>query len=275
MTNRLELSWDVDGFFDEQRYYCSTSPIDINNLPVPKVVLTNDARTYTDTAITAGATYYVCIGSVKNGVEKLSDIIQIVASNDPFDTYVLSNLALSSDLTDKKGVGWTPSKPATFTDNALTFDGSFRIYASSLATPNYNAANYNVQCLIKPSRLDLPYQNLFCKRDTATTYAEFLARLEGNKVLITACSGNTWYSFKGSTSLTTSSFYKIEMDRKGNIVTLYINDVAEGSFTLPNPVSLNSGGAASKVTLGALGDGTDPFYGLMRDFKITHGSSRH
>ena len=77
MTNRLELSWEVDGFIEEQRYYCSTSPINVGSLPEPKAVLSNDVRTYTDTDITEGLTYYVCIGSVKNGVEKLSEIKQV------------------------------------------------------------------------------------------------------------------------------------------------------------------------------------------------------
>ena len=51
MTNRLELSWKLDGFVDEQRYYCSETPIDVNNLPTPKVVLAGDIRTYIDTDI--------------------------------------------------------------------------------------------------------------------------------------------------------------------------------------------------------------------------------
>ena len=36
MTNRLELNWELDGVVDEQRYYCSETPIDPLNLPVPK-----------------------------------------------------------------------------------------------------------------------------------------------------------------------------------------------------------------------------------------------
>ncbi len=51
MTNRLELNWKLDGFADEQRYYCSESPIDINNLPLPKAVIAGNVRTYVDTDI--------------------------------------------------------------------------------------------------------------------------------------------------------------------------------------------------------------------------------
>ena len=76
-SNRLELNWSLDSFVDEQRYYCSETPIDPENLPVPKAVLAGDVRAYVDTDIEAGKTYYIGIGSVKNSVEKLSEIKEI------------------------------------------------------------------------------------------------------------------------------------------------------------------------------------------------------
>lgn len=77
MTNRLELNWKLDGFVDEQHYYCSETLIDPENPPTPKAVLAGDVRTYTDTAIDAGKTYYVAVSSVKNLVEKISAQIEI------------------------------------------------------------------------------------------------------------------------------------------------------------------------------------------------------
>jgi hypothetical protein len=69
MTNRLELNWKLDGVVDEQRYYCSETPIDVNNLPVPKAVLLNTDRTYVDTDIDEDKLYYVAVSSVRNGVK--------------------------------------------------------------------------------------------------------------------------------------------------------------------------------------------------------------
>lgn len=77
MTNRIELKWNLDYTVDEQRYYCSETPIDIENLPAPKAVLAGDVRAYVDTDVEIGKKYYVRLGSVKNGVEKLSDEISI------------------------------------------------------------------------------------------------------------------------------------------------------------------------------------------------------
>ena len=274
MTNRLELNWKLDGFVDEQRYYCSETQIDPANLPVPKAVLANDVRSYVDAAVDVGKTYYVAVGSVKNGVEKLSDVVSVVATNDPFAAFVISKLSLTSDLIDEKGKIWTPNKTPVFQDSALLFDGYFRASSSDLITPHYDNVNYNIRCEIKPTRLDKPYQNVFAKREFDGIYAEFLLRLENNKLLITACSGGTWHQVKGNATLTTDRFYKVEMDRKGNNVTLYVDDSPDLSFTLPTTVSLPDG-SSSPVTIGALGDGTDPYYGLMRNFDITHDSSRH
>lgn len=77
MANRLELSWNLDGFVHEQKYYCSPSPFDVNNLPPAKAVLSGEARSYVDTNIEGDKTYYVCIGSFRNNVEKLSPIKSI------------------------------------------------------------------------------------------------------------------------------------------------------------------------------------------------------
>lgn len=80
MTNRLELNWKLDGFVDEQRYYCSETPIDPENLPVPKAVLAGDVRTYDDLDINLDRTYYIRIGSVRSGIEKISDETSVFSS---------------------------------------------------------------------------------------------------------------------------------------------------------------------------------------------------
>lgn len=77
MTNRLDLKWKLDGFVDEQHYYCSEAQIDPKNPPPPKAILGGMDRNHVDTNIEANKDYYVCIGSVKNGVKKISEIVKI------------------------------------------------------------------------------------------------------------------------------------------------------------------------------------------------------
>lgn len=79
MTNRLELNWQLDGFVDEQRYYCSDFPFDIDNMPTPKTVLTSDVRTYVDSDVVFGKRYYLCVSSFKNNTEKFGQQISVRA----------------------------------------------------------------------------------------------------------------------------------------------------------------------------------------------------
>lgn len=115
MINRLELNWKIDGFVDEQRYYCSETLFDANSLPSPKVVLANDVRTYTDADVQAGKTYYVAVGSVKNGVEKVSNI------NSKATISYLLNMPFSSDKNDhgKFNIASTTIGSATIQDGYL------------------------------------------------------------------------------------------------------------------------------------------------------------
>ncbi|MEG2273677.1 MAG: hypothetical protein RSC05_15540 [Acinetobacter sp.] len=119
MTNRLELNWKLDGFVDEQRYYCSGTPIDPENLPTPTAILTGDVRSYLDsTARELGRNYHIYVSAVKNNVEKISLDTQAVfgkvwapsnlanAAKIWSDTDSLSTGALS--VLENKGVIETP-----------------------------------------------------------------------------------------------------------------------------------------------------------------------
>ncbi len=123
MTNRLELNWKLDGFVDEQRYYCSETPIDIANLPNPKAVLSGDARGYADFDIADGGSYYIIVSSVKNLVEKLSYQIFIETQNLDLYTAVFPLLINGVDIIS--GVeSFAIFGAAQFTTIGCYFDGA-------------------------------------------------------------------------------------------------------------------------------------------------------
>jgi hypothetical protein len=76
MTNRLELNWKLDGFVDEQRYYCSETAFTFETKPMPKAVLAGDVRTYVDNDVDVDKVYYTAIGALRDKTEKLSNLIQ-------------------------------------------------------------------------------------------------------------------------------------------------------------------------------------------------------
>ena len=145
MTNRLETNWSLDGFVDEQRYYCSETAFTVETKPAPKAILAGDVRSYVDTNIIEGLTYYVCVGSVRNNVEKLSEIISVKASDN-----AISILSFTDNLTDKKGRVWTPAITPVF-----TVDG-FQLNNNDLATQytsdfDWASGKYTIEAFVKAS----------------------------------------------------------------------------------------------------------------------------
>lgn len=121
MTNRLELNWKLDGFVDEQRYYCSETPINTNTPPAIKTVLAGDIRTHIDTSIAPQQRYYTMIGSVKNGVEKFSGEIEVFTFHEYANTY----LRLKSDTIDQG------TNAKTFINNGVSFTAGKSIFNGS------------------------------------------------------------------------------------------------------------------------------------------------
>lgn len=134
MTNRLELNWDVDGFMNEQRYYCSTSPINANNPPAPKAVLAGDVSTYIDYDIIENEKYYIRVSSVKNDTEKFSDESIVETMNDRH--FYRVNLSVKDGVfTDKGTSGYTWSGISSMT---LLNDDTFLLNAGTTYKTNEN-----------------------------------------------------------------------------------------------------------------------------------------
>lgn len=202
MTNRLESSWKLDGFVDEQRYYCSETPIDTANLPSPKAVLAGDVRTYVDTNIESGKTYYVRVGSVRNGVEKLSAEIVVSTATHPvlslfsnaekglwLDFKDMSSLYQDSAGTipvtaqaqpfglilDKSGNGnhaaqTTNSNRPEFRSNGAYFDGNNR-FLKTIGNIDYGGSN-NVEIFLKIESLYSSNKAYFFVIESGSTFNE-------------------------------------------------------------------------------------------------------
>lgn len=82
-NNKITVTWDHDEYPTTFKYYRSTTTM--NPVSMPDAINANvvgqfDTRRYTDSdqTLVAGTTYYIRIGSVKNGVEKISNEIGVV-----------------------------------------------------------------------------------------------------------------------------------------------------------------------------------------------------
>lgn len=240
MTNRLELNWKLDGFVDEQRYYCSETPIDPENLPAPKAVFSGDARTYVDTAIEVGKTYYVAVGSVKNGVEKLSDI-KVLAPR-IYHVWLEFNAA---------GIVKKGTSAVNFSNSGCTFqqmtDGSYAAKFTNQNTYLFSnaasqvAGDYELEYVYTPLGWSTSMSPIYDSRQTASYLSNGVIHgLVENSNCIEHRNSSGAYTGWGQVffpaNLILGTKYKVTLRRIGNIWSVYLNDVFVGTSTDPSPV---------------------------------------
>ena len=270
MTNRLELIWKLDGFVDEQRYYCSETPIDTANLPVPKAVLASHVRSYVDTGIELGNTYYVVVSSIKGNIEKVSQVIEVVAGGDPHWDKVVALLHFDGNLTDKTGRIWNLSGAPIIGGvgqfgGGITFSGDSSERVSSVC-PAFGTDDWTVEMWVKFNHTS-GQQNFFenlnsswinpAGRLTIYQYFESLrVFIDSNDRVITPVPSTT-------------EWHHLSVSCESGLVRMFVDGVIKGRW--------NSGGLNFDQTLMLFGAGfgTDSLYGSLDELRITKGVARY
>ncbi|WP_347464255.1 LamG-like jellyroll fold domain-containing protein [Acinetobacter thermotolerans] len=236
MTNRLELNWKLDGFVDEQRYYCSETPIDLENLPVPKAIIAGDARTYTDTAIEVGKTYYVAVGSVNGGIEKVSQELEIYAGGDPHWDKVVALLHFNGNLTDATGRVWSANQSLQFAPGvfgeALLRSNTSLIITTPASSDFLFDGDFTIEAFLKNTGGTNPLfvygnnQNEFIPLylDSATSGRVFV---KGNNLIV-------------GISLP-SGFFHYALTRKDGVVRAFVDGVMQGTANYGDTLGITAG----------------------------------
>lgn len=234
MTNRLELSWDVDGFFEEQRYYCSSIPINANHLPTPKAVLANDLRTYVDTDIIEGPAYYVRIGSVKNGVEKLSDEIYVIAFNGYANKFFNlnglisfnSDVVISADQTNG-GLTWGSATLMTSAIIKLSNSPSFKNFTAQFEYTRLSGTSSS-------SNFSLLFRTTYWS-DNDSGKSAYAIYLNPNRIGMSrgSNSSNSTETVVGSTPYTfnLNQKYLIKIIAANNNFEIYVDNLLAAQFS--------------------------------------------
>ncbi len=280
MTNRLELNWKLDGFVDEQRYYCSETPIDVNNLPVPKAIIAGDARTYTDTAIEVGKTYYVAVGSVKGGIEKVSQELEIFAGGDPHWDKVVALLHFDVDFIDSKSTTWAAMNGASVTSAKSKFGGACLdatglkgVKSSGLGTANFGSDDWTIECfiwIVSKSR----YGVLFAKRASGGYYSPIVVQYNAAANYLTAyisITGSSW-AFSIPANPPIGEWVHLALERAAGSVTFYVNGVAVNTVSIGSAALMSN---ANEFSLGVDGDGNYGINCYIDEFRITKGVARY
>ena len=253
MTNRLELNWNLDGFVDEQRYYCSETPIDPENLPVPKVILDGEARSYIDTDVGVGKTYYVRVGSVKNGVEKISEEQSVYASNID-QNYKVKLLTSNNSLIDNgySQLGWIESGAITYSaDNEISFDENGYLLSANNFEFNANL-KFEFEFLIPVDAVS-SYFELF-KNMGGWDAGGFQISVGGvgsgaflNKLLVNVYGATPTLN---STNISRDMWYSATIEKSGTNYDVKIGDISNSSIQsqTPNTAKLYVGGSTSTAS---------------------------
>ena len=225
MTNRIELNWKLDGFVDEQRYYCSEIPIDPLNLPTPKAVLAGDARGCIDTEIETGKTYYIVVSSVRNSVEKLSHSVTIVTDN--YEKYT-AFFKLDNLLDKKGGASLIPKGTAIISSGAAYFDGA----ESWLERPDTSATTFSddltLECEFKCARIGVHsnYQTLIDNFH----YEGWQIGLTPNGSVYLYFNNPNVYPIVSPNLYSDGNWHKLKWTRNKGLNCLFVNDVLVGTY---------------------------------------------
>lgn len=274
MTNRLELNWKLDGFVDEQRYYCSETAIDVNNLPLPKAVLAGDVRFYVDTDIDVGKTYYVAVGSVKNGVERLSEVrlVRAVGGDEYWDK-VVALLHFDGDLTDEVGGAWdnigSPSITDTnhLFDKNLLFSGNGVQHIEKTFVDALGTDDFTIEMFIRRAAHS-DYRCIFDSRsgmniDGIAIYTSSI--LTGNVPIIWT---NTQV-LSGVSEIPHSEWVHIAVCRRSGTLYYFTGGILQNSANFTNNLTNKS------VRLGAQREGFQSYGGHIDELRITKGLARY
>lgn len=303
MTNRLEINWTVDGDPDEHRYYCSETAMDVNSLPPPKAVLSGSARSYTDTAVVQNKTYYVIIGSVKNGVQKLSVQKQSEPTEDLYWSSVTSLLHFngannSTTFTDQKANTWAKTGFPVISTEKSKFGGSSGKFSKNnyISTSNMSGflfgatEDFTLEAwLYVPNGTSIFQQKVpiltVGLQNTLTDGGGYnFSMLDKANATIQLQRGATNGTVQNAeisigSALPRDVWMHIELGRSSGTVYGFFNGNLAGTSTAFNNIPLNSPNV-NKVSI-ASGDSTTSntnlwyLAGFIDDLRVTKGVCRH
>ena len=240
MTNRLELNWKLDGFVDEQRYYCSETPIDPSNLPAPKAVLAGDIRSYIDVMIDINKTYYILLSSVKSGVEKLSDIKIVNTSKFQIDLKVDAGVFVNHGSTHLN-MTWVGSP--VFESDAVVLNGTQWLDVSDNEIFNFGIDSFEYVNEVYLTDIS-QWRILLSAKYYTSGYAQY--GFDSGHLYIGESWGGFGTNLLSSTAVVLNSWNEIKLKRTPTLLQLLINDVVVASRTIASTVTfnfnMNSGG---------------------------------
>ncbi|MEQ1156647.1 hypothetical protein [Acinetobacter johnsonii] len=265
-TNRLKINWKLDDFVDEQRYYCSETPIDPENLPTPKAVLAGDVRTYVDTAIEVGKTYYICVGAKKNNVEKLSGIIRKDATAYAIDMKVEAGLWVNKGSVPVV-INWTGVP--TYENDAIVLSGGQWFDIASSQVFNFGSSDFEVTFeIMQTNNSDFRLLLSAMAFETGDKFAQY--GFNAGRIYLGESWGGMGSQLISSAAMTINEWHDVKLKRTQTSISMLIDDAVVASKTIDANVTFNfnfnNGG--TRIFNITWGGASTPFIGKCRRFSV-------
>lgn len=270
MSIEIDFSYAIDGLYHTVNYYRSLTPMDPDSMPAATTTGIT-GTTYTDTTATLGTVYYVRFGSVRSGIEKISDEYRVEVGDPNWNSVVLYSRLNSSaaDLSIKNNTP-TPGSLVTYVD------AKFGKGISCNGTPNtaisYPATNFAIavgqdftieswlNCSAKPTTY---FYAAFGNWSSNTGICVFVKPSAGFQVSVNTANIST------STPYNINEFIHVAIVRASGLITLYVNGVSVGNVTHNNAIG------AKTFFLGGNGVATDYWRGIIDEVRVTIGVARY
>lgn len=275
----FKWNWKIDGFIDEQRYYCSESPIDPLSLPPAKAIIPASDRTYTDTTLEIGKQYYVRISSVSGAIEKVS----VEFNLDTYFDKVVSLLRFNNNIIDETGKVWAVQNgTAAYESNQASFN-AWSISSVHNANMVFEG-DFTIEALVTYKDFTRIYNTLISSGNTSWSNPVSFIMLYGDTA------GSQYIPYRRKMTLgvyssaplisTTSVFEAnvkthIVFQRRGNTLAVYKAGILEASMAYTSTIhfSVPAGGTSIGLTRWDATSG----YGrsLVDAIRITKGIARY
>lgn len=266
MSIEIDFSYQIDGFYDSVNYYRSETPMNPESMPVATATGII-GTTYTDTTALDDRPYYVRFGSIRNGIEKISNEIQI--TGDQYWSNVVALLHFESGITDQKGRTWSSVGSPTTSATGGKFSGQLILNGSSGLTTNatgfdFGTGDFTIEMFVKQSSPNNQWRELFMANSSGGINSMLYDRkiAIGRELIAT--------DYIASSEVIQNEFKHIAFSRNSGVVRGFVDGIKqfEGGWNY----SFSSNALHS---LGSKSNGTSGFVGSISEVRITKGVGRY
>ena len=282
---KITLTWDCDtpvDSFEVIRSDTSLAAVADVDLPTPIATGITPIKTYDDTTVVTGNTYYYKVRAKRGSMSVVSGQL-ITQAGDPHFANVVSLLHFNDNITDEKGKTWTRyGSSATYTTGAVAGNKSIVNTNGYTQTNhhsdfNFGSGDFTIECFIKfnTSSTGGIYRGIVGKETTTSNRSFAIFTMDdNNRVVFSVFFSNDSAETKVSDSiLSAGQWYHIAICRDGTTLRYFVNGVVVHSATVGSLAVRDNN---KKLTVGSIYEnGYAPLDGAIDEFRITKGVARY